>query len=371
MPPTTPAQPTPQMTPSQRKPKLRWIVLIIAAIIVIAAIITLLWLDSRANRFGVDDMRFPPVKNFTECVNQGYPVQESYPRTCTANGVTYTEAVNSNGNENVNASVNGNTNTASSGNQNAATNSSVAPASNYFNPATLKKGDKVGVMTTESVQWDGFSEYTVSFSGEVTVKGFITPYPDGFGDVSNMVCLENASATSAASLPTIINGDSRRGFCFTNSVEAKAALVPDGTGKSLEVLIDSLTSYSEGASKAHFVRLSTVDETANWKLYTNTTLGFTLKFPPSWDGYTVTSPNASSVRFTHPKQVSAKGNPGSVSFTITRLDRGAARPQGSSLIDDYGNYTFVFSQSNAAAPDEMNELVKLVQDIVNTFSYTQ
>lgn len=112
--------------------------------------------------------------------------------------------------------------------------------------------------------------------------------------------------------------------------------------------------------------------TTSWKLYTNTELGFTLKFPSTWEGYTVgavTSNN--SIKFTHPKKVSSKGNPGEVSFIITRLNKGVAIPQGSSLIQENANYTFVYSLSNAAAPDEMNDYWEQIPTILSTFTFTE
>jgi hypothetical protein len=39
------------------------------------------------------DLPDDTISNFTECVEAGNPVMESFPRQCTANGVTYTETV--------------------------------------------------------------------------------------------------------------------------------------------------------------------------------------------------------------------------------------------------------------------------------------
>lgn len=39
------------------------------------------------------DQRRPSIMNFDECVAAGNPVQESYPRKCTANGTTFTEDI--------------------------------------------------------------------------------------------------------------------------------------------------------------------------------------------------------------------------------------------------------------------------------------
>ncbi len=111
--------------------------------------------------------------------------------------------------------------------------------------------------------------------------------------------------------------------------------------------------------------------TAGWKTYTNTELGFSLKFPSTWDGYTTGQVVNNTIKFTHPKKESTKGNPGEVSFIVVRLTKGLVIPTGSTLIKENESYKFVYSRSNAAAPDEMNDLWEQIDDIISTFTFTE
>ena len=111
-----------------------------------------------------------------------------------------------------------------------------------------------------------------------------------------------------------------------------------------------------------------LDATADWKIYTNDELGFAIKFPSTWEGYSVGPVINSSIKITHPKKRSQQGNSGEVSFTITRTVRFSALPSSVTIIAKNDTYQYSYTPSYAAAPDEMNTLWEQIDDIIATFT---
>ncbi len=166
--------------------------------------------------------------------------------------------------------------------------------------------------------------------------------------------------------------DANPGYCTCRGI---GAITPQNLNSSSNVSITNTNTRTNANSNANVNTSTNVNtnsnvSTAGWKTYTNTELGFTLKFPSTWDGYTVSQVTSNhSIKFTHPKTVSSKGNPGEVSFIITRLQKGTDIPTGTSFVDENATYTFVYTPSNAAAPDELNALWEQIPQIITTFTF--
>ncbi len=50
--------------------------------------------DNNTNSFNTNKNTNEAITNFDDCAAAGYPVMESYPRRCTADGQTFTEIIN-------------------------------------------------------------------------------------------------------------------------------------------------------------------------------------------------------------------------------------------------------------------------------------
>ncbi len=119
------------------------------------------------------------------------------------------------------------------------------------------------------------------------------------------------------------------------------------------------------------------DETANWKTYKNEEYKFSLKFPPSWEGYKTKKRilkwggfgTSDSIDFGFPVQESL--------FNISIH----AKTQWNNIISGEGphpthiaeNEKFVFAYATAqdAANDEIVERMKEIKDIISTFRFLE
>lgn len=76
----------------------KWIFVTAAAILLAAVVLTAVYLFRASNRSDSDtDQPHPSeITNFEQCIDAGYPVQESDPRRCTLpDGTTFTEEIES------------------------------------------------------------------------------------------------------------------------------------------------------------------------------------------------------------------------------------------------------------------------------------
>ncbi|MBI5037562.1 MAG: hypothetical protein HZC01_02575 [Candidatus Kerfeldbacteria bacterium] len=281
-------------------------------------------------------------------------------------------------NENVNtANANENINTTTNSNQTTTENpyEGVDIALNAYDMNTIKTGDKVGVMTAQTIGTDASGNFTAQFTGEATMTGYVSYDPEQIGATCDGVNMY-ISATSGEVLPREKNVGQPESICFTNTAEAVAAFEPfdpyaPANNRVVVVIDEYFDTLSGNGPTARFVRKSTYDEIASWDTYTNTDLGFTLKFPASWDGYTVNNASATSVVFTRPQIINNEGDADEASFTVLRFAQGSIRPDDTVLINTYGNYDFAYKMNTGESLDDETYWWNLIRDIINTFQYSQ
>lgn len=138
------------------------------------------------------------------------------------------------------------------------------------------------------------------------------------------------------------------------------------------------TNSSPNANAASNANTNTLP--AGWQEYVDSTYGFSLAFPPEWDGYFVTTydhkypvtnedSEFSYVVFEHPKRVSDRGRPGQVGFTITYANDPSLRfPMGTTLLAEKDGVRYGFSRGNGATPDDLAVLWDQMDDIAATFA---
>jgi hypothetical protein len=130
-----------------------------------------------------------------------------------------------------------------------------------FDPATLRRGMAVGVMTVDSIDArvavvDSTMVGTARFRGAIELTGWTLRNPDP--DLGRVLTCFEADSASASRLPRW-NGDERRAwFCFSNRVDAARALGPPSEGVPATIVVDEFTIHrgmSDEVNSARFVRL--------------------------------------------------------------------------------------------------------------------
>jgi hypothetical protein len=127
-----------------------------------------------------------------------------------------------------------------------------------FDPATVRRGDSVGVLVVDSI----YANRTVvdstyvgmaRFRGQIELSGRIIPHFDSdLRDES--VCFE-ADSASAARLPRWAHDERRPWFCFSNPNDAATSLGPMSTDSDAIVIEDFVIhrGLSDEVNCARFV----------------------------------------------------------------------------------------------------------------------
>ena len=128
-----------------------------------------------------------------------------------------------------------------------------------FDPATIRRGDSVGVLVVDSV----YARRTVvdstyvgmaRFHGQIELSGRTIPHFDS--DLRHeSVCFE-ADSASAARLPRWLHDERRSWFCVSNAQEATRTLGPPGTEADARIIIEDFIIHrglSDEVNSARFV----------------------------------------------------------------------------------------------------------------------
>lgn len=259
-----------------------------------------------------------PITNFTQCAKIGYPVTETYPRQCRADGQTFTEVTsanlnimiynNANANASVNSGTNGNTNTnidTSSWNTYTDTNAhlSISYPADWQTVNTTYA--TIGFRPKSSTVGDsGYSDVYVSFRNNPSNLDLEAFYKqaNGYSD------LYTASLTSEN---RIINGIQLVYFgtipgAVANSAVAfkkgsyvvEAQMHKDNIGKvdNLEAIFLQVATSINTTSKIDTtgwktyksVDTYTTDDFNSFSTSASNAVSYTIKYPENWTlGYTV------------------------------------------------------------------------------------
>lgn len=127
-----------------------------------------------------------------------------------------------------------------------------------FDPATLRRGDSVGVLVVDSIaaQRNSIDSTYVGmarFRGQIELNGHTIEHPDS--DVRAVTTCFEADSASAARLPRWQHDERRPWFCFTNRDDALRMLGTDGNAT---IVIDSFTIHrglTDQVNSAHLARV--------------------------------------------------------------------------------------------------------------------
>ena len=130
-----------------------------------------------------------------------------------------------------------------------------------FNPATLRKGARVGALVLDSISVrqavvDSTHVGVAHFRGEIQLRGWTMRHPDP--DAHRVFTCFEADSSSAARLPRWKGDERRPWFCFSNRAEAAQSLGPPSEGVPATIVIDQFTIHrgmSDEVNSARFVRL--------------------------------------------------------------------------------------------------------------------
>ena len=123
----------------------------------------------------------------------------------------------------------------------------------------------------------------------------------------------------------------------------------------------------------------------DWKTYRNEEYGFALGFPVSWDGYVINDKvlqtaynhdqkkySFHEIKFLYPQSKSKSGKSGDVYFSIGIFDRGnwsIGENDSWHKLGENNQFVFAGLPSLGAAPDELDERMREIPDIIESFKF--
>ena len=128
-----------------------------------------------------------------------------------------------------------------------------------FDPATVAVGQRIGVLTVDSVSVspafnDSVLVGTVRFAGELTLTGSVMAHFDA--DAQDAPSCFEADAAGAATMPRWSGDERRPWFCFSNAAEAVRLFDGAKAGEVLTVTIREFTihrGFSDQVNAAELV----------------------------------------------------------------------------------------------------------------------
>lgn len=234
------------------------------------------------------------VRSFTDCADMGYSVQESYPRTCTANGETFTETIS---NSNAAASTNSSVSTVGWRTYGDSKYSFILKYPEAWTPKLYTSG------------YNGEGDYVITFSSPQLAQ----PAPFLSVKVNSTLDKELDRIKAVNSNPQISKVETLT--VGTYAAKRFSYQTDIGIAREDTIIINGNDLYIFNSNVANvdwqqvMTTLNFVDVSVGWKTYTNTELNFSIEYPDGWSVQNINADAVTEIRIKSPVLRSGFGSP--------------------------------------------------------------